>query len=178
MTSQPLAAAQLAELRQLVWPPQATPGDIDRWHKQGFAWSTEVAFGLRQAHGGPCGVLASIQAEIIRQVLFVEKTDLFRVSVAQRDDTLMSAMAALLWKTSTQGRVVVVTCCGGCCSIDSPAGMPPPAPLSAHLRSPPRPPNLHRLRSQATSRRTPFTTSRPRVRSSTSTRRSSTETPA
>ena len=32
-------------------------------------------FGLRQSNGGPCGVLAAVQAEIIRSLLFGEALD-------------------------------------------------------------------------------------------------------
>ena len=44
-----------------------------RWYDQGFTFSDdpEFAFGLRQGHGGPCGVLAAVMAELIKYVLFL-----------------------------------------------------------------------------------------------------------
>jgi hypothetical protein len=48
----------------------ATFEDMQRWYEQGFNFCTEPFFGLKQGNGGPCGILATIQAEMLREMLF------------------------------------------------------------------------------------------------------------
>ena len=76
----------LGPIHDLLWDPMITvPNDQRRWLAQSIAFkkSTESStatllpvvdhadlWGLVQAHGGPCGVLASIQAELLRLILF------------------------------------------------------------------------------------------------------------
>jgi hypothetical protein len=50
----------------------ATEEDLTRWYNQGFSFCHHPTFGLRQGNGGPCGILAATQAEIIKKVLFSE----------------------------------------------------------------------------------------------------------
>ncbi len=51
-------------LRQLLWGTQGGPPPS--W-KQGFFFSTRpgLQFGLVQRQGGPCGVLAAVQAHVL-----------------------------------------------------------------------------------------------------------------
>jgi hypothetical protein len=50
---------------------EATEEDMQRWKSGGFQFYTQpMAFGLKQGHGGPCGVLAVVQSEIIRELFF------------------------------------------------------------------------------------------------------------
>jgi len=46
--------------------------DVDRWRRQGFVFSPHgrTQFGLTQVSGGPCGVLAPVQAFVLRHMLF------------------------------------------------------------------------------------------------------------
>ena len=51
----------------------ANADDMSRWYNQGFEFAESVPsfnFGLKQGHGGPCGVLAAVQAEMLTEVLF------------------------------------------------------------------------------------------------------------
>jgi hypothetical protein len=43
---------------------------MQRWYEQGFSFCVEPFFGLKQGNGGPCGILATIQAEMLREMLF------------------------------------------------------------------------------------------------------------
>ncbi len=49
-----------------------TADDMDRWCNEGFRFCEKPNFGLMQGHGGPCGVLAVVQAEIFRDLFFDE----------------------------------------------------------------------------------------------------------
>jgi len=57
-----------------MWPPSATGDDLSRWHNQGFIFPPSLppslTFGLAQGQGGPCGVLAAVQGEVVRLLVF------------------------------------------------------------------------------------------------------------
>ncbi|TMW64512.1 hypothetical protein Poli38472_011392 [Pythium oligandrum] len=66
-------------LRRLLWARHQPQQDIDRWYQQGFVFQSPTSrfpLGLVQGHGGPCGVLAAVQAEVVRLYLFPERETL------------------------------------------------------------------------------------------------------
>ncbi|RLN50362.1 hypothetical protein BBJ29_006462 [Phytophthora kernoviae] len=108
-----LTATEVNELLRLLWPStNGQSDDAQRWYQQGFQFQALQGFclGLVQAHGGPCGVLAAVQAEILRLFLFVHRnealseTELRRLLDGDKSDTdeaarqrlLAEAMASLL----------------------------------------------------------------------------------
>ncbi|GMF19512.1 unnamed protein product [Phytophthora lilii] len=119
-----LAAAEVDELLRLLWPAATGDGasdDSQRWHQQGFEFQSLQAFplGLVQGHGGPCGVLAAVQAELLRRFLFVRHREslggdeadfqllLQRERLAEdeaaRQQLLAEAMASLLLLQTNAG---------------------------------------------------------------------------
>mmetsp|Transcript_13542 Transcript_13542/g.12259 ORF Transcript_13542/g.12259 Transcript_13542/m.12259 type:complete len:586 (-) Transcript_13542:550-2307(-) len=48
----------------------ASNEDMIRWFNQGFTFCEYPKFGLKQCSGGPCGILAAIQAELIQYLFF------------------------------------------------------------------------------------------------------------
>ncbi|KAL4100025.1 hypothetical protein PRIC1_007822 [Phytophthora ramorum] len=80
--SSTLAAAEVGELLRLLWPAtgDGASDDLQRWHQQGFEFQAPRGFpiGLVQGHGGPCGVLAAVQAEMLRLFLFVRHLETLR----------------------------------------------------------------------------------------------------
>ncbi|KAG7400242.1 hypothetical protein PHYBOEH_006580 [Phytophthora boehmeriae] len=119
-----LGTSDVAELLRLLWP--SSSGDSDdsqRWYQQGFEFQTLQGFrlGLVQAHGGPCGVLAAVQAEILRLFLFIHRSEALSetelrlllegdksvADEAARLELLAEAMASLLLQCA-EGRVVRV----------------------------------------------------------------------
>lgn len=74
-SSAPLLPAETQrELDSLLFGPLSNCGasDVQRWRQQGFVFSAapRTRFGLTQTAGGPCGVLAPVQAWILRRLLF------------------------------------------------------------------------------------------------------------
>lgn len=96
--SAPMESLEMARFHALMWEPSmTTDNDKDRWVSQGIdlcahrgsdeqdpSTSSETilstvgsdfkSWGLLQAHGGPCGVLAAVQAEMLRLLLFGQNT--------------------------------------------------------------------------------------------------------
>ncbi|KAM7447981.1 hypothetical protein ABFA07_003888 [Porites harrisoni] len=59
------------EVLSLLWGDDVKEDIFERW-SQGFVFSTEEPSALVQEQGGPCAVLASVQAYILKNILFVE----------------------------------------------------------------------------------------------------------
>ncbi|KAE9118330.1 hypothetical protein PF007_g8970 [Phytophthora fragariae] len=115
----------VSALLRLLWPAAATGSDDSRrWYQQGFEFQQLQAFplGLVQGHGGPCGVLAAVQAELLRRFLFVRHretlggdSDLQQLMThdrlaedeAARRQLLAEAMASLLMQCAGGDRALV-----------------------------------------------------------------------
>lgn len=65
-----ISAADTKMMSGLLASSHLPKDDLDRWFLQGFTFCDAPSYGLKQGHGGPCGVLATVQAEIIRQMIF------------------------------------------------------------------------------------------------------------
>ncbi|XP_061681707.1 probable ubiquitin carboxyl-terminal hydrolase MINDY-4 isoform X2 [Syngnathoides biaculeatus] len=85
------------------------------WINQGFTFSEmhDLRYGMVQKKAGPCGVLASIQAFILKKLLFESKTSCnarlqhLRPSNATRRKCLVLAMAEVLWRAGEEKQATV-----------------------------------------------------------------------
>lgn len=92
LSERTLAVSEAVELWQLLFGSAGEEGDIDRWFRSTFAFAREALpatdvdaeaarsrlacpWGLRQELGGPCGVLAALQAFIVRELLWSSAED-------------------------------------------------------------------------------------------------------
>ncbi|KAI4339697.1 hypothetical protein MLD38_024609 [Melastoma candidum] len=67
-----LTGQEASELFQVVFGGDVSKGILSQWTNQGIRFSeeTETSMGLVQHEGGPCGVLAALQAFILKNLLF------------------------------------------------------------------------------------------------------------
>lgn len=63
----------VGEILSLLWGEDVKEDIFERW-SQGFVFSTEEPSALIQEQGGPCAIIASVQAYILKNILFVEET--------------------------------------------------------------------------------------------------------
>ncbi|XP_041862745.1 probable ubiquitin carboxyl-terminal hydrolase MINDY-4 isoform X2 [Melanotaenia boesemani] len=85
------------------------------WRNQGFTFSEihDLSYGIVQRKGGPCGVLASIQAFVLKKLLFENRenrnTSLQRLrpSSATRRQCLVLAMVEILWRAGEEKQATV-----------------------------------------------------------------------
>ncbi|XP_036067368.1 probable ubiquitin carboxyl-terminal hydrolase MINDY-4 isoform X2 [Oryzias melastigma] len=85
------------------------------WRNQGLTFSEthDLRYGIVQRKGGPCGVLASIQAFVLKKLLFenAESSDSdlqrLRPSNATRRKCLLLALAEVLWKAGEEKQATV-----------------------------------------------------------------------
>ncbi|KAL1319517.1 hypothetical protein HN51_071784 [Arachis hypogaea] len=72
LMSKELSAEEANELFALVFGSEVSKGILAQWCNQGIRFSSdpETSMGLVQHEGGPCGVLAAIQAFALKYILF------------------------------------------------------------------------------------------------------------
>ena len=108
--SSPLSADNLNAIKKRMYENGgATDEDILRWYSQGFQFCKSPSFGLRQGHGGPCGVLAAVQAELLKFAIFGNSLDniglssLPSLSVSDVERLFASACSSILARAA-EGR--------------------------------------------------------------------------
>ncbi|KAI8842905.1 hypothetical protein BJ741DRAFT_350355 [Chytriomyces cf. hyalinus JEL632] len=80
------------QLRKAVFPGTLTGGEESRarmtfseeWKGKGFCFNVaqqDLAYGLVQVKGGPCGLFAAVQAYVLKYLLFVDSAHSLRLSV-------------------------------------------------------------------------------------------------
>ena len=107
-------STQYDQLKRLMIGQNVTGEDMSRWYSQGFQFCTEagIEWGLKQGHGGPCGILASVQAEMIREMIF--NSDLFdgsrlpTLSIEQVNRIFAKALCNILVRASCERNVLFV----------------------------------------------------------------------
>ncbi|XP_073331948.1 probable ubiquitin carboxyl-terminal hydrolase MINDY-4 isoform X1 [Pagrus major] len=85
------------------------------WRNQGFTFSEshDLRYGIVQKKGGPCGVLASIQAFILKKLLFenIKSSDTglqgLRPSNTTRRKCLVLAAAEILWRAGEEKQATI-----------------------------------------------------------------------
>jgi hypothetical protein len=117
----PTMGAKLAPTHQLVGVEQAKLLDKlvfggrglfqEEWH-QGFFFSDQpdLRYGLVQLHGGPCGIIAVVQAYVIKELVFGHSflKSGFNPSDHVRNSSLLQALCEILWQAGGSKSVKVV----------------------------------------------------------------------
>uniref|UniRef100_A0A6A7GB45 Ubiquitin carboxyl-terminal hydrolase MINDY n=1 Tax=Hirondellea gigas TaxID=1518452 RepID=A0A6A7GB45_9CRUS len=108
----------LASLDNLLFGSQPNPQDVERWHTQGFMFSehSNLPFGLIQLYGGPCGILAPIQAYILRDMIFspnriqsFQNNDVpLRPNNAQRSEALVRTLSDIIVRSASSDEYIVL----------------------------------------------------------------------
>lgn len=90
----------------LMFSEESTPDDKRRWHSQSFVLNPEpdMPCYLQQQEGGPCGVLAVVQAEVLRKLIFGADTNgigRLPTPIPEAIETAMlAAMATIIQRTA------------------------------------------------------------------------------
>uniref|UniRef100_A0A6U4VFS2 Deubiquitinating enzyme MINDY-3/4 conserved domain-containing protein n=3 Tax=Hemiselmis andersenii TaxID=464988 RepID=A0A6U4VFS2_HEMAN len=90
-----------ADLKAMVFGEGGARSTFNSAWMQGFFQSPHsgLEYGLVQVAGGPCGVLASVQAYMVRHMLFVEnRMDIAGINEATFNRALLHALADILWQ--------------------------------------------------------------------------------
>lgn len=92
---------ELTGIRQLLWGSNIKQDIFKRW-SQGFYFSTNEKSALEQAEGGPCAIIAPIQAFILKKLLTDSNGMSFRYTVTEevQRKTLVNALCEILQQCS------------------------------------------------------------------------------
>lgn len=107
-----ITVKQAIALRQLVFGATRPLRSFEApWSKQGFCFYKRdpLQYGLVQHSGGPCGPLAVVQANVLKQLLASgDGSDWVRPTAAQQQRALAEALGDILWLAgASRGRCVV-----------------------------------------------------------------------
>ncbi|KAK4878680.1 hypothetical protein RN001_011186 [Aquatica leii] len=91
------ADQELNGIRHLLWGPNIKDDIFKRW-SQGFYFSTNEKSALEQAEGGPCAIIAPVQAFILKKFLNDYNGMSFRYIVTEemQDKVLINALCEIL----------------------------------------------------------------------------------
>jgi len=110
-TSRQMMPDEFEELFRIVWPPEVDKAfmdeDFKNWIDQGLQIAQQVKFqvGIFQNKNGPCGLLAAVNALLIKQLVFGQPTLLTEnrtPSVEEVETNLLQSLATILFRTNAQ----------------------------------------------------------------------------
>mmetsp|Transcript_29891 Transcript_29891/g.50224 ORF Transcript_29891/g.50224 Transcript_29891/m.50224 type:complete len:574 (-) Transcript_29891:113-1834(-) len=111
-----LDLATAERLFKMVFGDDATPQVLSQWCQQGFRFgsSERTAPVLVQRHGGPCGVLAPVQALTLKHLLFSKEALLLKDKLAHRPEAYekawVDALLEAIWGCGKERGEALVVC--------------------------------------------------------------------
>uniref|UniRef100_T1JB05 chitinase n=1 Tax=Strigamia maritima TaxID=126957 RepID=T1JB05_STRMM len=106
----PISRNKAKELRSLIFGTTAKNFNHE-WKAQNFKFSAhpDVVYGLIQKKAGPCGIIASVQSYIIRELLYPKVGDAVGLNPTpvELDSALKLAICGILWKIG-QGKMAIL----------------------------------------------------------------------
>lgn len=112
----PLSVDEAYDLKTLLFGQDLKGSFGEEWKGKGFVFAKnrDTAYGLTQVKGGPCGLLAAVQAFVLKHLIF-GKTELngivgqvLRPTIHQSHDALIEAMTEILWQCGKQTKIARV----------------------------------------------------------------------
>jgi hypothetical protein len=85
-----------AELWNLLFGPSAVANDIQRWTTQKFVFASPDSYILNQSQGGPCGVLAPIQALLLAALIDKFSLDSIEALNAVSEEVIIQSLFSVL----------------------------------------------------------------------------------
>ncbi|XP_063680567.1 probable ubiquitin carboxyl-terminal hydrolase MINDY-4 isoform X2 [Bolinopsis microptera] len=96
-----LTVTDAIKLREIVFGNATSVSFNPEWEQQSFTFNDkfELEFGLVQHKGGPCGILAAVQALVIKHLMAHYYGNL-SPSNAERQQVLTKVLASILWQAA------------------------------------------------------------------------------
>ncbi|KAJ3270894.1 hypothetical protein HDV01_007365 [Terramyces sp. JEL0728] len=100
------------ELNSILFPKPGKPGFSLEWKGKGFNFQTLPAlqYGLIQSKGGPCGLLASCQAVIVKHLLEMKavKNEHLKPTFQQAKTALIGSLTEIIWRAGENRAILVL----------------------------------------------------------------------
>ncbi|XP_033762139.1 probable ubiquitin carboxyl-terminal hydrolase MINDY-4 [Pecten maximus] len=113
VAARPITLQTAVNLKTIIFG-HANQNFNDEWRYQSFTFCDlpSLKFGIVQKKGGPCGVLAAVQACVLREMLFGDTPVPFSrfsdPSIDERSGCLATALARIFWRAGENKTAVVV----------------------------------------------------------------------
>ncbi|XP_006816566.1 putative ubiquitin carboxyl-terminal hydrolase MINDY-4 [Saccoglossus kowalevskii] len=110
--AKPITLQQAMELKNLMFGSPSVSFSPE-WRNQGFGFSNKprLEYGMVQHKGGPCGVLASVQACMLQHLLFgkdkVPSTASLEPTNHERSTCLAHAITDILWRAGEKKQAIL-----------------------------------------------------------------------
>ncbi|TNV73474.1 hypothetical protein FGO68_gene15445 [Halteria grandinella] len=96
----PISQSESNEIKKLLFK-SASSNFHDSWH-QGFYFDNSIKYGIYQKEGGPCGILAAVQAYFLKHLLYHTQTKITEVNREQRENLIAAAITDILIQASSE----------------------------------------------------------------------------
>lgn len=97
-------------LCELIWDVPPEPSVFTRW-SQGFTFSDHgKKLTLVQEGGGPCSVLAPVQAFLVKHLLFDRNLELTAITEADISTALLSSFTSIMHSAASGPSIILVSC--------------------------------------------------------------------
>ncbi|XP_076326595.1 putative ubiquitin carboxyl-terminal hydrolase MINDY-4 isoform X1 [Tachypleus tridentatus] len=117
-TSRSITLSEAMNLKKIILGSPFRNFNLE-WQHQNFTFCNyqDVMYGLVQKKGGPCGVVAAVQAYVVLHLVYGDKPSCLkdgrlRPSKRERNHALALAIASILWKAGEKKRAVVAVLSG------------------------------------------------------------------
>ena len=96
-----LSIKDAISLREIIFGNATGISFNPEWEQQSFTYNdkTDLEFGLVQHKGGPCGILAAVQASIVKTLLESNSGN-FSPTNAERQKVLTTVLSSILWQAA------------------------------------------------------------------------------
>eukprot|EP00043_Microstomoeca_roanoka_P012315 m.118681 g.118681 ORF g.118681 m.118681 type:complete len:592 (-) comp15455_c0_seq2:2112-3887(-) len=104
-----ITAEEAVKLKRVVFG-SSRAGFNEAWLKQNFVFNSTVPgleYGLVQHEGGPCGVLAVVQAFILKELMFGADMAGLRPTPEQQETALINAITTILLGIQSSGETIL-----------------------------------------------------------------------
>ncbi|CAH8549538.1 unnamed protein product [Schistosoma haematobium] len=93
--------ARIREFNRVIWGGSNVKTDLFKRWCQGFSFSPVEFSALVQSTGGPCAIIATTQATIMYEVLFIRKQNLADITDVDNMEILLSALLRIILLVSS-----------------------------------------------------------------------------
>jgi hypothetical protein len=96
---------EVREIKSLLFGSRKPASLAESWRRQGFYFNDnggDLGFGLVQNKGGPCGVMAAVQACVLEQLLFRGvAADWANPTPEEQSEALAQALTSIIWQAAS-----------------------------------------------------------------------------
>ncbi|XP_064647903.1 ubiquitin carboxyl-terminal hydrolase MINDY-3-like [Lineus longissimus] len=103
-----LSENQVVAIKNLLWGNDLREEVFLRW-TQGFTFSKDEPSALLQLQGGPCAVIAPVQAFVVKNIIFDQKKTMAGLTASECQECLINALVEVLTQAASTDICYLIT---------------------------------------------------------------------